>query len=264
MRRALPAKCSAGLEALWDAAGKAVWRPAHALFGGAMREEIKHFGFPQGYSAEEVAEEVGHLARAGCEVIYVKVGRGDQLDLDIVSQIRAEIGPNHRLRIDLNEHWSPVRAARMIEKIKAYDVEFVEQPTRCESHSALAQVRARSSIAIAADLIVIGLHETGGLLRFSKIAHIAEAAGIDVCLHGLYETGITTCAANQIAATIPNLDDGNQYMNHFLAWDIVKSPDLGLKAGSLPVLTGPGLGFELDWEEVEHAARLHAAQEDNA
>ncbi|MCP4470830.1 MAG: hypothetical protein GY815_09115 [Gammaproteobacteria bacterium] len=157
------------------------------------------------------------------------------------------------------------------------DVEFVEQPTHCESVAALAQVRSNSQVAIAADqlvftpydaynvcrenaanLIVLGLHETGGLLRFSKVAHIAEAAGIDICIHGLYETGITTCAANQVAATLPNLDDGNQYMNHFLEWDIVKSPDLSPQNGKLPVLNGPGLGFELDWEAIDQASDLHS------
>ena len=160
-----------------------------------------------------------------------------------------------------------------------FDVEFIEQPTNCESISALAQVRENSPIAIAADqlvftpydtfnvcrekaadLIVLGLHETGGLQRFSKCAHIAEAAGIDICLHGLYETGITTCAANQIGATIPNLDDGNQYMNHLLAWDIITSPYLELRAGVLPVLSGPGLGFNLDWDAVGKAGELFQQQ----
>jgi L-alanine-DL-glutamate epimerase-like enolase superfamily enzyme len=72
----------------------------------------------------------------------------------------------------------------------------------------------------------------------------------------LYETGITTCAANQVAATITNLDDGNQYMNHLLAWDIVKSPDLQPVNGKLPILKGSGLGFELDDDKVKQAAEL--------
>ena len=173
-----------------------------------------------------------------------------------------------------------MRAARMIRKMCDFDVEFIEQPTNCESVAALAQVRANSPVAIAADqlvftpydaynvcrenaadLIVLGLHETGGLLRFSKVAHIAEAAGIDICIHGLYETGITTCAANQVAATLPNLDDGNQYMNHFLKWDIIKSPDLSLQSGKIPVLKGPGLGFELDWDAISQAGDLYNKQQ---
>ena len=264
----------AGLEmALWDVMGKALGRPVHELLGGAVRGEVRYFGFPQGATAEEVAAEAGRLAASGCEVIYVKVGRGDDLDTEVVAQVRAAIGPNKRLRLDPNEHWQPTRAARMIRRLSSFDIELVEQPTHAETIDALARVRANSPVAIAADqsvftphdayeacrqhaadLLVIGLHETGGLLRFCKVAHIAEAANIDVCIHGLYETGITTAASNHAAAVTPNLDDGNQYMNHFLAWDIVKKPDLALRDGRLPVLDGPGLGFELDWGAVARAA----------
>ena len=266
----------AGLEmALWDAAGKAVGHPVHDLLGGAVRDEIGYFGFPQGATAEETAADAKTFAEAGCEVIYVKVGRGDALDLAVVEQVRAAIGPHRRLRVDPNEHWDSARAARMAGRLAEFGVELIEQPTHAESIAALAQVRARSPVAIAADqsvftphdafdacrqsaadMIVIGLHETGGLLRLKKVAHIAEAAGIPVCIHGLYETGITTMAANQVAATIPNLDDANQYMTHLLAWDIVGQPDLALDRGKLPAFAGPGLGFELDPDAV---ARAHQA-----
>ncbi len=267
----------AGLEmALWDVMGKATGHAVHELLGGAVRDDIQYFGFPQGDTAEELAAEAEQLAKSGCDVIYVKVGRGDELDIAIVKQIREVIGPKRRLRLDPNEHWSALVAARMIPKVAKYDVEFIEQPTNCESISALAQVRQASPVAIAADqlvftphdtydvcrekaadLIVLGLHETGGLARFLKAAHIAEAAGINICIHGLYETGITTAAANQVASTVVNLDDGNQYMNHFLEWDIVKSPDLTLRDGRLPVLHGPGLGFDLDRDAVGRAAEAH-------
>ncbi len=267
----------AGLEmALWDLMGKATGLAAHELLGGAVRDEIQYFGFAQGETAGKTAAEAKLLAESGCDVIYVKVGRGDALDIDIARQIRAAIGSRKRLRVDPNENWSPARASRMIRKMSEYDVELIEQPTHCESIAALAQVRAGSPVAIAADqlvftpqdvfdvcrekaadLIVLGLHETGGLVRFRKAAHIAEAAGIDICIHGLHETGITTCAANQAGATIPNLDDGNQYMNHFLSWDIVESPNLALANGRLPVLKGPGLGFDLDWDAVSRAAECY-------
>ena len=124
----------------------------------------------------------------------------------------------------------------MMRRLSRFDIEIVEQPIDAESVEALARVRAASPISIAADqgvialgdafdvcrlraadLIVVGLHETGGLLRFCKVAHVAEAANVDVCIHGLHETGITTVAAIHAAAMTPNLDDGNQYMNNFLA-----------------------------------------------
>jgi len=263
----------AGIEmALWDVMGKAVGRPVHDLLGGAVRDEVSYFGFAQGETAAEVAADAGRLAHEGFEVIYFKAGRGDLLDIESAAAVRSAIGPQKRLRIDPNEHWTPDRASRMMRELSAMNIEMVEQPTTSESIGALAQVRARAPVAIsadqsvftsfdayevcrqqAADMIVIGPHETGGLARLAKVAHVAEAAGINVCLHGLYETGITTCAANQIAATISNLDDANQHMTRFLDFDIVQQPDLTPRRGRLPVLKGPGLGFEMCWNGVERA-----------
>ena len=264
----------AGLEmALWDLMGKSTGRAVHELLGGAVHDEVFYFGFPTGETPEEVAAEAREMAASGHDVIYVKVGRGDALDLEIVRQVRDAIGPDKRLRMDPNEGWSPMHAARMIRKMAQFDVDSVEQPSHCESISTLAQVRANSPVAIAADqavftpydafdvcrekaadLIVLGLHETGGITRFIKTAHVAEAAGIDICLHGLYETGITTVATHHAAATLFNLDDGNQIMNHLLQWDIINCPDLSLNNGRLAVLGGPGFGLELDGDAVAQAA----------
>jgi L-alanine-DL-glutamate epimerase-like enolase superfamily enzyme len=270
----------AGLEmALWDVMGKASDRPVHQLLGGARHDRIGYFGFPQGKTPEEIAAEAGQMAMDGHEVIYVKLGQGDEIDLEILAQTRAAIGPRRRLRVDPNEHWPGTVARRMLPQIAKFDIEFVEQPVDAESLSALANLRAVSPIAIAADqsvftpydayeicrqnaadLVVLGLHETGGLHRFLKAATICEAAGISVCAHGLYETGITTCATHQAAATLPNLDNGNQYMAHFLAWDLVRSPELRNAPRWMPVLNGPGLGFTLDPDAVAKAAALHTAQ----
>ena len=268
----------AGLDlALWDLVGKITGRAVHELLGGAVRDHIQYFGFPQGETADEIAADARRWADEGCDVIYAKIGRGEALDLAIAQQVRAAIGKK-RLRLDANEAWDTLTAQRMIRALSRFDIEFIEQPTGSDSLAALAQVRAMSPIAIAADqlvftpedvyavcnqraadLIVLGLHETGGIGRFCKAAAIADAAGLKVCLHGLYETGITTCASNQIGAAIANLDDGNQYMNHFLANDIIKEPDLTLRRGRLPVLQGPGLGFEMDWEAVGRAEDLFHA-----
>ena len=59
-------KTLAGLEmALWDAMGKAAGRPVHALLGGAVRDEVRYFGFPQGETAEEIAGEAARLDGLG-------------------------------------------------------------------------------------------------------------------------------------------------------------------------------------------------------
>jgi len=276
--RRFAATVLAGLDmALWDIAGKAAGRPLHALLGGAMRDEIAYFGFPQGGEPEQIARSAQTWVERGAEVIYVKVGRGDDLDHAIVRAVRAAIG-DRRLRVDANEAWDVLTARRMIRRLAPYDIEFLEQPTPSASLQALKAVRAHSPIPIAADqiayapedvlalcresaadLIVIGLHEAGSVAKFRECAAIAAAAGINICLHGLYETGISTCASLHAAAVIANLDDGNQFMNHLLVEDVIQGSALALERGRLPLLTGPGLGFELDWDAVGRAHERHRA-----
>ena len=267
----------AGLEmALWDLQGKALDRPVYDLLGGVKRKHVEYFGFIQGSKPEDLAKDAVALVKQGHRVIYCKVGRGDALDLEIVRQVREAIGPEIRLRLDPNEAWDPLTAIRMIEELKGYKPEMIEQPCDHRSLTALKQIKDASPIAIAADqcvfnatdvyqvtqmqaadLITLGLHETGGIGPFVKAAAVAEAAGVNICLHGLYETGITTCAAHQAGLAIPNLDDANQYMNHLLTSDIIASPDLSLKDARLGVFELPGLGFEIDLDAVAKAAERH-------
>ena len=263
----------AGVElALWDIVGKAVGQPVHRLLGGAVREEIDYFAFLQGGTTEELAAHASRAASEGYGVIYMKVGLGEERDLRNVAAVREAIG-GLKLRIDANEAWDPVTAIRMIGKLAVYDLEFVEQPTPARSIRALRQVKESVGVPIAADqcaytlaevfevcatraadVLVLGPHETGGLLGLRKAAGIAEAVGISVCMHGQQDSGVSTCAENQIAATITNLTDGNQIMHQVLEEDIVSAPDLTVRKGKLRVLDGPGLGMELNWEAVERAS----------
>jgi muconate cycloisomerase len=264
----------AGVEmALWDVVGKALGQPVHRLLGGAIRDWVGYFGFVQGETTADLAAHASELAETGFDVIYMKVGRGLQADLENVAAVRRAIG-DRRLRLDANEAWDPLTAVRVINALAKYQPEFIEQPTRRGSLDALAQVHRSVSVPIAADqtvitsddvyevcrrqaadVIVLGPHETGGLLGLKNAAIVAEAGGLNLCLHGTFESGISTCASNQIAATIPNLDDGNQIMQQLLEHDLVAAPTLALEGGRLGILDRPGLGFELDSDFVVHAAR---------
>lgn len=263
----------AGLEmALWDAIGKSCGQPVHRLMGGAVHDQLSYFAFPQGEESTQLVRSAEKAVKAGFQVFYMKVGRGEETDIANVAAVRQVIG-ERRLRLDANEAWDPITAVRMVRKLKRYEPEFIEQPTPNDSIEALLQVKNAVDVPIAADqsvltlgdvyevcrrqaadLIVIGPHETGGLLGFKKVAAIAEAAGINVCIHGVvHETGITTCAANQVAATVRNLDDGNQIMCQLLERDLVASPALVPNLGQLAISGKPGLGFDLDWDAVEDA-----------
>ena len=215
----------AGLEmALWDVIGKAANLPVYQLLGGAFHNLIDYFGFVQGDTTQELGEHAGHLAAKGYSVIYLKVGRGEQQDLENTAAVRAAIG-DRKLRLDGNEAWDPRTAIHMIKKLEQFEPEFIEQPTPSGSISALRQVKESVGVAIAADqaaftlydvyeicrqraadVIVLSFQETGGLLAFKKAAAVAQAAAIPICLHGQNVTGMTDLAQHHVGLTIPNLD----------------------------------------------------------
>ncbi|PRH89711.1 muconate cycloisomerase [Labrys okinawensis] len=262
--------------AMWDLQGKLAGLPVHRLLGGAHRQAVGYFYFLQGETTEELARDAAAGRARGERVFYLKVGRGEKLDLEITAAVRREIG-DARLRLDANEGWSVHDAINMCRKLDKFEIEFIEQPTVSWSIPAMAHVRQAVGIPIvadqaaftlydvyeicrqrAADMICIGPREIGGIQPMLKAAAVAEAAGLKICIHSSFTTGITTCAEHHIALAIPNLDDGNQIMWQLVQKDIVASPDLDPKQGWIEALQGAGLGFELDADLVGDGERRFA------
>ena len=257
--------------AILDLIGKLDNRPVHQILGGAHRDKVGYFFFLQGSTVEEIASHAALGAEAGERIFYFKVGRGETMDIDMVRAVRVEIG-DARLRLDANEAWDPQEAIRMCRKLEPFDIDFIEQPTPCWSIDALAHVRSSVGIPIvadqsaftiydvyeicqkrAADMICIGPVEIGGIQPMLKAAAIAEAAGLKVCIHSSFSTGITTSAEYQIGKLIPNLDDGNQIMCQLLKQDIVKSPEFAPRQGWMHLPDTPGLGISLDENVMQTA-----------
>jgi L-rhamnonate dehydratase len=268
-----------GLEvACWDALGKALDVPASTFLGGRVRDEVDFMAFPQGDTAEEVAADAALLADEGHRVVYVKVGRAGHDDEELVAAVREAIGPDLPLRVDANEAWDVPTAIDAIRRLEPHGIDWVEQPVAAENVRGLAQVRRSVQTKItadqavytlvelravleheAADAIVVGSHEAGGLWRWRQLAALADSYGVPLNRHACVESAISTFAALQVMAAIPNLTLGNQLMHHLLAEPLVASPPL-LSGGRVAVPDAPGLGFQLDHDAV---ARAHERYERN-
>jgi L-alanine-DL-glutamate epimerase-like enolase superfamily enzyme len=111
----------------------------------------------------------------------------------------------------------------------------------------------------AADAVVVGSHESGGLWRWRQLATLAEAHGIPLNRHACVESEISTFAALQVLAAIPNLTVGNQVMHQLLDERLTTTP-LEQDGGTLFVPDRPGLGFELDEDAVARARERHERQ----
>lgn len=264
--------CGFDMAAL-DLQGLATGRPVWDLLGGAVRDHVGYFYFLQGQSIEELVEDAKTAVTQGHPIIYLKVGIDPDRDVAATKAVREAIG-NTRLRLDANEAWDPATALRMITQLAPFDVEYIEQPTVSTSLEALGQVTRQSPIPIGADqsvftlneayraisgghahMIAVGPREIGGLRPMIKAAGIAEAAGMQLCIHSSMTTGITTVAEHHIGRAIPNLDDGNQIMWQLLQDNILDGPDITPIKGRLALDGRPGLGLNLNRDVIDRASK---------
>jgi L-alanine-DL-glutamate epimerase-like enolase superfamily enzyme len=261
----------AGIEvACWDALGRTLGVPTRTFFGGAVQDELDYFAFLQGDDPDTLAAHARELADH--EVIYLKVGRGAERDEACVAAVRDAIGPGKLLRIDPNEAWDAATAVDRIRRLELYDLDWVEQPTPAGDVNGLAHVRRSVGVKIAADqavfttsqllhvlekqaadVVVQGSHDAGGLLRFRQQAFVCDAFGVRVNRHAFMESEISFYANAQVASTIPNLTLGNQQMHQLLAERLTRGEAPNLAGGKYRLNDEPGHGFELDHEAVARA-----------
>jgi L-alanine-DL-glutamate epimerase-like enolase superfamily enzyme len=261
----------AGIEvACWDALGRGLGVPTRTFFGGAVHEELDYFAFLQGDDPELLAAHARELADH--EVIYLKVGRGAERDEACIAAVREAVGPAKLLRIDPNEAWDAATAVDRIRRLELYDLDWVEQPTPAGDVNGLAHVRRSVNVKIAADqavfttaqllhvlekqaadVIVQGSHDAGGLLRFRQQAFVCDTFGLRVNRHAFMESELSFYANAQVAATIPNLTRGNQVMHQLLAERLTLGEAPDLRGGKYRLNDAPGHGFELDHDAVARA-----------
>ena len=144
----------------------------------------------------------------------------DQL-VDRLRAIRAAVGPEPRLRIDVGGAWDLETAAERMAAIEPFRIEYVEQPLAAwdlTGHAALRE-RVRVPIALdesidsegsaraalaekAADVVIVKPARVGGLGATLRIAEAASAVGASAVLGTFFETGVGIAAVLRIAAAI--------------------------------------------------------------
>ncbi|MFI0481274.1 o-succinylbenzoate synthase [Actinomadura sp. 9N215] len=159
---------------------------------------------------------------SGCRTAKVKVaerGQTDADDLARVEAVRDAIGPDGRVRIDVNGAWDVDHAARMIRSLDRWGLEYAEQP--CATLEELALVRRRVDVPIAADesirraedplkvraaeaadVAVLKVQPLGGV---AAALRVAEACGLPVVVSSAVETSVGLAAGVALAAALPEL-----------------------------------------------------------
>lgn len=266
-RAAVMAICAMEM-AMWDALGKQTNLPLYAMWGGRWRKDVEAAAYLFTNDPKGLAERLKRFLDLGYTTFKVKIGFDERSDITLAETSRKVIG-DHPLRLDVNGAWNPATAKRQLEKLKAFDPAYVEQPLELDDLAGHAALVARSTVPIAldesaytlsdvgniiranaADVVLLDPHEAGGLWQTIKAAAICEAVGIPVTLHSGAELALSQSAYIHLAASLPNMSIAIDTERAYLGGDISPNPPV-LKDGRFQVPERPGLGVEVDIEMLE-------------
>src|SRR5215213_5405421 len=261
--------------ALLDIKGKALGVPVYELLGGKQRTRIKCYANHWFYGAETPDHYATNARRAvemgfralkwdPFESAWLEMDRGQRRrTIETVEAVRSAVGPDIDLMLDVHGRLNVPTAIAMARELARFDLSWIEEPTPPESIDALAEVRAKSSVPIAAgeryfeperfaeliaknavDILQPDVCHVGGMLEAKKIAGMAHARLLPVAPHN--PTGpVMNAMTLHLAAAIPNFSIFETVMID-VPWrrELVRE-SLTFDNGELLVPTMPGLGVEL-------------------
>lgn len=264
--------------ALWDISAKQLGVPVHRLLGGKCNDRVMAYAnawFAGATTPEAFAASARAAAARGFQALkwdpfgkaYMNISTS-ALDgaLAVVGAVRDAVGNAVELLIEGHGRFNVPAALTIARELAPFRPLLFEEPVPPDNLDALAEVRAKSLIRIAAgerlyhrcqfrelfekraaDVIQPDVSHAGGLGECKKIAAMAEAYHLPFAPHN--PSGpVANAATLQLAACTPNF-----YLLETMATDIPWRKDLTteslvFKDGCFEIPDRPGLGLELNEE----------------
>lgn len=264
------AKCAIET-ALLDALGKRLGVPVSELLGGRRRETLPvAWTLASGDTATDIAEAEQMLDARRHNIFKLKIGkRAIADDVAHVAAIKKALGTRASVRVDVNQAWDEAGAAKGIAMLEDAGCDLVEQPIGAHLRGAMARLAQRFTVPImadesltgpasafdfaqgaAADVFAVKIAQSGGLHAATRVAAIAEAAGIALYGGTMLEAGIGTAASAHVFATFPSLSFQTELFGPLLLTEEILGTPLRYADFELEVPTGPGLGIEVDEDRL--------------
>lgn len=144
--------------ALWDIRAKALGVPLYKLLGGRVQRQIRAYANTAGYpqDPESVASAAKDLVAQSFTAIKWGVAygpaHGDQgikKTVDTVRLLRETVGSNVMLMLDAWSSWDVPYTLRIAERLKEYDLAFIEEPVLPDLTDSYRKLSERCPIAIS-------------------------------------------------------------------------------------------------------------------
>jgi len=221
-------------------------------------------------------DQIVSQAKAMCETFgfqSIKLKGGalpPEIECDSMLALQEAFGPNIPLRLDPNAIWSLETAVKYGKKMEGV-LEYYEDPVRGqESMAALSKEvdiplatnmcttsfdDIPSSIKLGSEHIILSDHHFWGGLRASmELNKICQTFGRGFSMHSNSHLGISMAAMVHLGAAVPHLDYALDTHYPWQIDEVIKGGKIEIKDGSVSVPEGPGLGVELDREQLQ---KLH-------
>ena len=265
----------AGIDmALWDLCGKACGQPLYRMLGGAMRETVDYFYYMEWGTPKEIEQQCKDGVARGYQAYYIKVGVDEQKEEAMLEALRGAIGPEGKLRIDVNQAWTIPQATRLLKRWhQRYDIDFVEAPVPIDPVENMHDLRKRVDVPFCVneglwreadayriiksrcgDYLCYSVYWVGSIGRWHALNQISHMEGWQVIKHTHGELGLTAAACQHVMLAAPNAALGSQQTSQVMENDILTE--------RIPIVDGPtwgrierpGLGVDVDEDKL---ARFH-------
>lgn len=257
-------------QALWDIKGKLLGVPVYELLGGPTRDRVRvyaHVGMNpallrqrknMGFTAFKTGIKNSTQSGTVASQKFVEEAA------EAFAALREAGGKDVDIGIDFHGAISPQNAKLLIKSLEPYQPMFIEEPVQCQNVDAMAEIARGTHLPIAtgeriftkwgfreilekhaATILQPDLCHAGGIMEARLIAGMAEAYYATIAPHNPLGP-ISLAAGLQLAASIPNFLCQEQVT---LGEGYLKEP-FKIENGYVAIPTRPGLGIELDEEQV--------------
>ena len=260
--------------ALWDAWGRALDQPVHALLGGAFRDTVPVYasGLPAAATAglADLRERAVALREAGWTAVKMAIGVSPDADLASCAVVREVF---ETVYADAAGQYDVRQALAVGRGLAECGIGFFEMPIPPENIDGYRDLATRLDIPLALDslatahrtldfLRVGGLHivqpdvcRAGGITGVMRIAALADAFGAIATPHVSIGSAVHFAASLTCAAAIPNFE----VMEHWIGDNPLAAvaPDLDVpQRGLRHVQHRPGIGITVDEQVIRRLAAM--------
>lgn len=266
--------------ALHDLVGKILGVPVSTLLGGKTIDRIPLGLVIMGATPQAAVDKALKVLKAGFHFVKFKSTTVVKDDIAIVAELRAAVGDDVELFVDVNGAWTYDQALVAIRGMEKYNLSKIEQPLPEWDIEGMARLRGKVSMPIyadesarelhhlhdiitkrAADGLMLKLQKAGGLLKAQRWLTMARLANMPVICGCMASTGVEASpaahllAANEWISRFPQENAGPLHLHQCLNSRDIKD-DLALNPpryedGFLYPPEGPGLGVDLNEELLQ-------------